>query len=85
MDHERPFTTEELEEVILHLCRMKAEEFAVIGYEQVSEREIRNYFNDKYRHKGHPPLHQLVNDILSLSVPQFMNWMTMQAFKGAPF
>ncbi|GIP31400.1 post-transcriptional regulator [Paenibacillus sp. J2TS4] len=85
MNPESPRMEDNLEEVIMHLCQMKAEEFAASGYEQVSANEIWSCVSDKYSKTGQPALHQLVNDILSLSVPKFMNWMTMQAFKGAPF
>lgn len=76
---------EQLEEVAARLCTMKAEEFIVLGYTQVTREDIWACVSAKYGKTGKPPLHQMVNDILTLKVPQFMNWVTMQAFKGAPF
>lgn len=67
------------------LCIMKAEEFAVLGYTQVTAEEIWECVSSRYQKTGKPPLHQMVNDILTLKVPDFMNWMTLQAFKGVSF
>lgn len=78
------YTEQELNELIEQLCRSKAEEFRMIGYEQVSGEDIWNCVSDKY-HKGIPSLHQVVNDILSLKVTSFMNYMTLSAFKGSRF
>jgi len=75
----------ELNELIESLCLSKAEEFRMLGYEHVGGKEVWDCVSDKYRKFGMPPLHQIVNDILSLKSTQFMNWMTMSAFKGGPF
>lgn len=76
---------EELTEMIEELCNSKAEEFRLIGYEHVTGQEVWECVNAKYAKKGLPELHQLVNDILSLKVTQFMNFMTLNAFKGTSF
>ncbi|NEW04531.1 hypothetical protein GK047_00645 [Paenibacillus sp. SYP-B3998] len=75
----------ELNEVIESLCLSKVEEFIMLGYEHVTGKDIWDCVSDKYRKVGTPPLHQIVNDILSLKSTQFMNWMTLSAFKGAQF
>lgn len=67
------------------LCRSKAEEFVMIGYEHVTGEEVWACIRAKYKNGELPPLHQVVNDVLSLKITQFMNWMTMQAYKGTPF
>ncbi|MCP3773956.1 post-transcriptional regulator [Paenibacillus sp. MZ04-78.2] len=74
---------EELSRVIEEMCLSKAEEFRMIGYEQVTGEEIWECVSDKYRKTGVPPLHRIVNDILSLKATQFMNWMTMSIYKDA--
>jgi hypothetical protein len=71
----------ELNSQIEELCQSKAEEFHMLGYEQVTGRDIWDCVSDKYR-KETPPLHRIVNDILSLRVTQFMNWNTMSIYKG---
>nr|WP_210023495.1 MULTISPECIES: post-transcriptional regulator [unclassified Paenibacillus] len=72
---------EELNGIIENLCHSKAEEFRMIGYEHVTGQEIWECVSDKYKKIGIPPLHRIVNDILSLKVTQFMNWMTMSIYK----
>lgn len=72
----------ELNRTIEELCGSKAEEFRMLGYEQVTGEDIWNCVSDKYHKTGRPPLHRVVNDILSLKVTQFMNWMTMNIYRG---
>jgi hypothetical protein len=74
-------TEAELNELIEGLCNSKAEEFHMLGYEQVTGRDIWECVSDGYR-KGTPRLHRLVNDILTLKVTQFMNWNTMNVYRG---
>lgn len=73
----------ELNEMIENLCNSKAEEFRMLGYEHVTGREVWECVSDKYEKKGYPPLHEMVNDILSLKVTQLMNYMTMSIYKKA--
>ncbi|ANE48925.1 hypothetical protein SY83_14015 [Paenibacillus swuensis] len=67
------------------LCASKAEEFQMIGYEHVTGTEIWECVLGKYKKTGIPAMHQVVNDILSLKVTNFMNHMTMSAYRGARF
>jgi hypothetical protein len=73
---------EELNDVIEQLCLSKAEEFKLIGYEHVEGREVWECVSNSYTKTGMPSLNRIVNDILSLKVTSFMNWMTMNAYKG---
>ncbi|GIO58441.1 post-transcriptional regulator [Paenibacillus favisporus] len=75
----------QLEEAIETLCRSKAEEFRLVGYEHVTSKDIWNCISVKYEKEGIPPLYKLVNDILSLKVMTFMNFMTISAYKGSTF
>ncbi|RKN83816.1 post-transcriptional regulator [Paenibacillus ginsengarvi] len=75
-------TEAELNETIEELCKYKADEFRLIGYEQVTGVDIWNCVSDKYVKTGQPMLHQMVSDILSLKVTSFMNWMTMSIYRG---
>ncbi|MGD9677271.1 MAG: post-transcriptional regulator [Vulcanibacillus sp.] len=73
--------TEELNKQIEGLCISKAEEFYLMGYKNISGESIWECVREKY--KGElPMLHIIVNDILSLKVTTYMNWMTMKAYKG---
>lgn len=74
---------EQLNRVVEELCNSKAEEFELLGYDNITGKEIWECVSDKYK-KGLPPLHRLVNDILSLKTTEYMNWMTMNVvYKGA--
>ena len=84
-DQEAGPDEEELMRIAEDLCRSKAKEFVMLGYEHVTHEDIWNCISARYKNTGLPRLHSLVNDILSLKATKFMNWMTMQAFKGVPF
>ncbi|MCF6092759.1 post-transcriptional regulator [Microaerobacter geothermalis] len=71
----------QLTKQIEDLCESKAEEFQFLGYERITGKDIWNCVSSNYKN-GYPPLHVLVNDILSLKVTAYMNWMTINAFKG---
>lgn len=77
-------TNAELTEVIETLCESKAEEFRLLGYENVTSDEIWDCLGHKYDKQGMPKLHELVSDILSMRVNQFMNYVTMSSYKSAP-
>ncbi|MCA1293534.1 post-transcriptional regulator [Paenibacillus sp. alder61] len=82
---EDEMSEKQLNEAIESLCVSKAEEFRLIGYEQVTGRDIWECVSQKYEKEGFPPLYQLVNDILSLKATQFMNYLTISAFRGSRF
>ncbi|SMG08488.1 post-transcriptional regulator [Paenibacillus aquistagni] len=71
-----------LDQDIEMLCRSKAEEFWLLGYEQVTAEEIWECVLHKTRKQHTNQMHKVVNDILSLKVTDFMNYMTMQAYRG---
>ncbi|MFD1177067.1 post-transcriptional regulator [Paenibacillus puldeungensis] len=82
---EEEMTEQQLNEAIEVLCRSKAEEFRLIGYEHVTGPDVWECISQKYEKDGFPPLYQLVNDILSLKATQFMNYMTISAYRGSRF
>lgn len=71
---------EELNQFIEQLCLSKAEEFQLLGYENVTGKDIWECVSEAYEKQGVPLLHQIVNDILSLKVTKFMNWITLRAY-----
>lgn len=75
----------ELYEMVDQLCESKAEEFRLIGYDQVTAQDIWDCASDTYRKTGLPPLYRLVNDILSLKANQFMNYLTLRMYRGDNF
>ncbi|WP_246067461.1 post-transcriptional regulator [Paenibacillus koleovorans] len=87
LDHEevRIESDDEKSRMIRELCDSKAEEFRLLGYDRVSGEDVWSCVSDKYAKLGEPPLHKMVNDILSLKVTSLMNWMTLSVYKGAQF
>lgn len=73
---------EEMSRMIEQLCESKAEEFRLLGYEQVKGADVWECVSDKYHKKGTPSLHVVVNDILSLKVTQYMNFITLSLYRG---
>ncbi|QHW34201.1 hypothetical protein GZH47_27660 [Paenibacillus rhizovicinus] len=80
-----PLSGEEWISTIEYLCKSKAEEFKLFGYEYVTGEEVWHCVSEKYAKNGEPARHQVVNDILSLKVTKFMNFMTLSAYKGTHF
>jgi Post-transcriptional regulator len=72
----------ELDQEIENLCNSKAEEFRLLGYDAVSGEDVWLCVSEKYSKKGTPQLHEIVNDILSLKVTKYMNWLTLRMYKG---
>ncbi|MBB3109931.1 hypothetical protein FHS18_001994 [Paenibacillus phyllosphaerae] len=78
-------TQEEWIESIEELCESKAYEFRLVGYEHVTGQDIWQCVSDRYRKTGEPARHEVVNDILSLKVTKFMNFLTISAYRGTHF
>lgn len=79
---EEPLQEAELNEMLERLCESKADEFRMIGYDQVTGADVWECVSDKYHKKGTPGIHEVVNDILSLKVTQFMNFITLNMYRG---
>ncbi|MFF0827302.1 post-transcriptional regulator [Brevibacillus sp. NPDC003359] len=63
------------------LCVSKAEEFALLGYDNVAAVDVWECVTNSY--KEMPPIHQLVNDILSLKPNKYMNYLMIQMYKNS--
>jgi hypothetical protein len=73
-------TEDELMQSIQELCKSKAEEFCLYGYENITGEQIWTCVSENYR-RGWPRLNRLVNDILSLKANRFMNWLMISVYK----
>lgn len=82
---EEEINEQDLMKAIEQLCLSKAEEFRLFGYEHVTPDDIWECISSKYKKEGIPPIHRLVNDILTLKVTTFMNYLTLSAFRGSSF
>ncbi len=78
MDEQRK---QELFAEVRSLCESKAEEFALLGYDNVTAGDVWECVCSSY--KMMPAMHQLVNDILSLKVTKYMNWLMIQMYKNS--
>ncbi|MBP1999004.1 hypothetical protein J2Z69_000023 [Paenibacillus shirakamiensis] len=85
MEDEHQLTESQLTAAIQQLCQSKADEFRLIGYEHVTYSDVWECVSSKYKKDIIPPMHELVNDILSLKVMKFMNFLTISAYKGSHF
>jgi len=63
------------------ICQSKAEEFALLGYDNVKAEDIWECVTHAY--KEIPPLHRLVNDILSLKPNKYMNYLMIQMYRNS--
>lgn len=77
IDQDQVVLKNNLKEVIVS----KMEEFHMLGYDAVSEEDIWECATAKYKGEWPKP-HQIVNDIYSLKPTAFMNWLTINAYKG---
>lgn len=60
----------------------KKEEFHYMGYESVTEEEIWECVQARLKkQKIEPRLHALVDQILALSLNDFMTWLTIRSYK----
>ncbi|WP_230199091.1 post-transcriptional regulator [Risungbinella massiliensis] len=71
---------QELFNSVERLCEVKAEEFRMCGYENVTSEQIWACVSESYR-RGLPRVNRLVNDIMSLKANNFMNWLMVSVYK----
>ncbi|MGB8954296.1 MAG: post-transcriptional regulator [Tumebacillaceae bacterium] len=72
-------STGELNEMIEQVCLSKAQEFHLIGYPQVTGADIWECVSSKYK-RDLPPLHRLINDILTLKTTTFMTFVMKKSY-----
>ncbi|KAA6448773.1 post-transcriptional regulator [Bacillus swezeyi] len=60
----------------------KAEEFMILGYDDIEIKELWSYLlNKKWKNKKDVQIHHLAGDILSVKIGEFMNYATVESFK----
>ncbi len=69
------------------VLQSKVEEFLLLGYDAVTERDIWGYFvNKKWKKdKSDLKLFEVVQEILTLKIGDFMNYKTVETLKEASF
>jgi len=75
---------DEFRELVQPALGSKLEEFALLGYGTVDEKELWGYLtNKKWRKaKGEKKLFELVDDILSVTPGEYMSFATVEALKS---
>ncbi len=80
--HSVDFYKQQVEPVL----QSKMEEFILMGYDRVSLQEIWDCLHKKkWKKKEDKFLHEVVADILSLSVGDYMSYLTIEAFKAPDY
>lgn len=77
---DRPLNWRSYEADMMGLCEMKAEEFRLLGYEEVTAQDVWDCVREQL--KGEVRLHEVVSQIAGLHVDKFMNRLTIRAYKG---
>lgn len=79
------FKNEDDRKKIDKVLTIKVEEFARLGYDSVGQEDIWSYIERHYMNTDDTysiKLHQLVNDILSLSITEYMNRLQLNSLQG---
>ncbi|MEH7384115.1 post-transcriptional regulator [Bacillus sp. JJ1521] len=71
-------------ETVRPFLQSKLGEFELYGYDSVNEEGLWEFLKNKTwrKEKEERLLHQIVNDILSVKVGDYMNYATVEAFKA---
>lgn len=75
-----PVPWQDYERDLLELCKQKAEEFHMLGYEEVTASEVWQCVLKLT--KGQGALHEMVGAVIGLQVGKFMNYTTINAYRG---
>lgn len=77
----------ELREQLMPALQCKYDEFRLLGYHQVTMEQIWDCLVQKKwkNFKKEKKLFELVNDILSLQIGEYMSFVTMQSYKEQRF
>ncbi|WP_223702875.1 post-transcriptional regulator [Sutcliffiella deserti] len=68
------------------VLRSKLEEFQLFGHSTVTEEELWECLTrKKWKRPETKMLHHLVNDIYSLSITDYMSYITIEAYKAPNF
>lgn len=73
----------EWKETVYPALLSKTEEFHLLGYDQATTEEIWECLIAKLERRNEEyQLHQFVSEILRMSANEYMNWLTISAYKG---
>ncbi|MDQ0231511.1 post-transcriptional regulator [Metabacillus malikii] len=62
--------------------KSKLEEFKMLGYAEVSEEKLWDFLkNKKWRKTKELSVYEVVSDVLSVKVGEYMNFVTVESYK----
>lgn len=75
---------EHYKEYVMPFIISKKEEFELLGYDKIDQNQIWNHLKMKKWKKNCEdlPLHQVVSDILHVSISDFMNFIQIESYKS---
>lgn len=78
---------EKYKEKVQPVIQSKVDELHLLGYDRVTENEVWECMIKKVWKKQHEEkkLYEVVNDILTLSANDYMNYLSMQALTATDF
>jgi len=65
----------------------KLEEFRLLGYDSITETELWEFLIKKKwkKAKDEPKLHQIIQDILTIKVSDFISYAAIESYKSTEF
>ncbi len=83
MEHEY----DRFRDVVKPVLKSKLEEFVMLGYKTITEAELWSYLTNKKWKKPKEEIHlyEIVQDIFSVKVSDYMSFATIEAFKMPEF
>lgn len=70
-------------QMLIPAIETKLNEFKMMGYPTIKEKDIWEYLNEKkWKKTQELALHKIVNDIIVLKVSEIISYQTVEAFKA---
>jgi hypothetical protein len=81
-EEEKMEKQKELRELLMPALQCKYDEFRLLGYKQVTMEQIWECLvQKKWKNGEERKVYELVNDILSLQIGEYMSFITMRSYK----
>jgi hypothetical protein len=74
-------TTEQFQQFIDEICQRKCDDFAMLGYQGIAHTDILQCVLTRYAKSDWPDLHELVEDVVSLQINDYMTWRSLSVYK----
>jgi hypothetical protein len=74
-------TAERFQPFIDAICQQKCNDFALLGYHGIAHSDILQCVLKRYAKSDWPELHELVDDLVSLQINDYMTWRSLSVYK----